>query len=143
MAAQLLTGLDAADLRSRGGEARLAALRERMFALWGNLEERKSRLEDRKRQHLRNPLQAPPADSSDLEDNGAQGGEKKSEEGLADGQAGTGHVPGSSQLSNKPFECCIRQYGLRIEAEDGEDDAGSGRKWVKAFGLFGTKIASD
>lgn len=143
---QLLTSLDAGDLNSSAadGPARLAKLRERMFTLWGNLEERKSRVEDRRRQHLQRPLQAPPVDPDDAENNdiattGAAGGG----DGDGDEDDEGGHGPGSSQLSNKPFECCIRQYGVEVEANEGEDDAGEGQKWEKAFQLFGTKIAID
>lgn len=140
MDAQLLTGLDAGDLHAADGEPLLVDFRERMFQLWGNLEERKSSLEAQRRKHARNPLRAPPADSSGAEDNGG-GGDDEAE--------GAAHVraPSSSQLSNKPFECCIRQYGVQVAAEksyeeDGEE-ASEGRRWARMFALFGTKIVSD
>lgn len=136
--AELLTDLDAADLRSDADL--LTVLRERMFVLWGNLEERTSRVEAKIQRHFRDPINAPPADSSDVE---AEGGG-----GRDDGEAGAtgrdGHVPGSSQLSNKPFTCCIRQYGVKVTAEDGEEaNAGGGKRWERILGLFGTKIVSD
>ncbi|KAJ4388595.1 hypothetical protein N0V93_006053 [Gnomoniopsis smithogilvyi] len=131
-AAQLLLDLDATDLHASACADELATLRERLFKLWGNLEERKTRLEAKKLQHARDPLHAPPAGSSDDEDDsaGAHGG----------GDVADADVPGS-QLSNRPFTCCIRQYGVPILAEEGGvDDLGQGKKWHRMFGLFGTKI---
>ncbi|KAF3770731.1 hypothetical protein M406DRAFT_285477 [Cryphonectria parasitica EP155] len=132
--AQCLTGLDdAADLHSAANSELLRALREQMFRLWGNLEERKSRAEAKRRQHTRDPLKAPPADSSDVEDNTAVGGSN----GGAGGEVAAEYIPGSSQLTNRPFTCCIRQYGISLANEEGE------KQWQRMFGLFGTKIAND
>ncbi|KAL2017574.1 hypothetical protein VTK56DRAFT_1947 [Thermocarpiscus australiensis] len=129
--AQCLTGLDATDLHQ--DPKTLALLRERMFTLWGDLEERKTRAAERKRERgegreedqpkKRYPrpgdkpqlrVEKPPLESSDEEDDG-------------DGQQG---------VSNKPFTCCIQQYGVY----DGESEEGA--KWVRCFGLFGTKICT-
>ena len=42
---------------------------------------------------------------------------------------------------NKAFECCIKQYGIRVSEEDPEKaDAGEGKRWQRVFGLFGTLI---
>ncbi|ROV87692.1 hypothetical protein VMCG_10565 [Cytospora schulzeri] len=121
---QLLTDLDAVDLRSDDHVNVLEMLRQRMFILWGDLEERKSDIEARKSNIC---WKKPPAHSDD-EDNGG----------------GAGHVPSLSQTSNKPFTCCIRQYGVKVMAEEGEEaNAGDGKKWQRVFGLFGIKIASD
>lgn len=121
---QLLTDLDALDLRSNGNANVLEMLRQRMFILWGDLEERKSASEGNK-SNTRWP--EPPAISDDEDDGG-----------------GPEHVPGLSQASNKPFACCIRQYGVKVTAEEGEEaNAGEGKKWQRVFGLFGIKIATD
>ncbi|KUI56789.1 Protection of telomeres protein 1 [Cytospora mali] len=96
--AQLLTDLDAHDLRSKNNADLLEKLRQQMFILWGDLEERKSAIEARK---SKNGWTKAPALLSDDEENGA----------------GTGHVPGLSQTSNKPFACCIRQYGVKITSD--------------------------
>lgn len=121
---QLLTDLDALDLRADGNANVLEMLRQRLFILWGDLEESKSAAEARK---SNTSWKQRPALSDD-EDNGG----------------GTGHVPGLSQTSNKPFACCIRQYGVKITAEEGEEaNAGEGKKWQRVFGLFGIKIATD
>lgn len=129
--AQLLTDIDAQDLRAPDAEEPLGRLREQMFKLWGDLEERKVDLEERKSARRDRILRKMPPPSS-----GAGGDE-------ADGDA-VGCSPGLGQISNKPFVCCIQQYGVRVEAgEAGEDNAGDGKRWQRMFGLFGTKIASD
>ena len=47
------------------------------------------------------------------------------------------------EISNKPFSCCLKQYGVRLsEDDDGlpkTDDRPTGG-WVRVFGMFGTKI---
>ncbi|KAH6854346.1 hypothetical protein B0I37DRAFT_336231 [Chaetomium sp. MPI-CAGE-AT-0009] len=120
--AQCLTGLDAADLR-RDADT-LNKLRERMFTLWGNLEELKAQAAERKQKEQGaedgkqrqprkpQPLPKPPLQSSLPEDE-AEGSEEA--------------------VSNKPFTCCIQQYGV-YEGKEGEG------QWVRCFGLFGTKI---
>lgn len=129
--AQLLTDIDAVDLRAPDGEERLVILREQMFKLWGDLQERKVDLEARKREQKDRIRRNMPPPSS-----GA--GEGEAEDDPA------GHSPGLGQISNKPFACCIQQYGVKVEAEEGEEDnAGGGKRWQRVFGLFGTKIASD
>lgn len=129
--AQMLTDIDAVDLRAPDGGEHLAMLRERMFKLWGDLQERKVDLETRKWEQKDRILRKMPPPSS-----GA--GEGEAEEDAAGNSLGLG------QISNKPFACCIQQYGVKVEAEDGEEDnAGEGKRWQRVFGLFGTKIASD
>lgn len=120
--AQLLTDLDANDLRSEDNAWLLERLRQHMFILWGDLEERKAAVEARKGRNGWN--KAPPL--SDEEDNV---GEDE-------------HCPGLIKASNKPFACCIRQYGVKVEAEE-ESKSAERTKWQRVFGLFGTKICSD
>lgn len=128
--AQLLIGLDAANLRADENSESLMNLREQMFTLWGNLEERKSKEEAARRKRAEQPLEAPPVDSEPEEGEGVGG------EDVVD--------PPSSQLTNKPFRCCLRQYGIKREAGlDEEANAGGGYRWERMFGLFGTKIQSD
>lgn len=152
-AAQLLLNLDATDLRADSSADDLATLRERLFKLWGNLEERKTRIQTKKREHARDPLHAPPPESSDVEDGAVAVAGKEdygtSARGRGVGGGGGGSdeegVPGS-QLSNRPFTCCLRQYGVPTKVdgnEDEVDDAGEGRKWQRVFGLFGTKIRDE
>lgn len=119
--AQLLTDLDARDLHASENSSYLDNLRELMFTLWGNLEECKAREEATKKKRVRGGhLEAPPVDSD---------------------EEGEGTRPPSSQLTNKPFRCCLQQYGVRVEAGKGEDNAGEGYRWQRMFGLFGTKIS--
>jgi len=94
---------DACDLR-RHAEV-LAKLREKLWILWGNLEE--------------------------VVIGGGGGGE----------------------LSNLPFECCIAEYGVEIDAEDERWDVcgdgvqrvamtmAGGKRWVRMYRLHGTTIA--
>jgi len=126
--AQCLTDLDATDLRRDRGALNL--LRERMFTLWGNLEERKRQIaacrrrakQPALRKGERPQFEMPPINDSDNE------GNERSIDGV----------------SNKPFVCCIRQYGMLKEKESlaGSDSSGfeAEDKWMRAYGLFGTKI---
>ncbi|KAK3308965.1 uncharacterized protein B0T15DRAFT_525790 [Chaetomium strumarium] len=120
--AQCLTGLNATDLR-RDPET-LRQFRQAMSILWGNLEEHKARKmgkgqtagtsEKRPTRRGKNAqlLERPPLNSD-----------------------GEDVVDEEEPLSNKPFACCIKQYGIPIPDDDG-------RKWQRCFGLFGTKICS-
>ena len=43
--------------------------------------------------------------------------------------------------NNKPFLCCIRQYGVTLDEEDPtKANAGKGKRWQRVFGLFNTQI---
>ncbi|KAH8891387.1 hypothetical protein GQ53DRAFT_746904 [Thozetella sp. PMI_491] len=117
---QCLTGLDAVDLRA--DQHALERLREKMFTLWGDLEEHKARdVARQERERSRRPGERPALDSD--------GEEEVSEEGRR-------------AVSNTPFACCIREFGVRVPEEDpGKADAGEGMRWQRVFGLFGTKIS--
>ncbi|KAI1847210.1 hypothetical protein JX266_006750 [Neoarthrinium moseri] len=123
---QLLTDRDACDLR--GNPDDLSALREQLFKLWGNLEEHKqhelqTQIQSRRRLAAN---QAPP-DSSDSEDGG--------------NDRDKGAAP-PSKVSNKPFTCCLRQYGVAMpERDPAKCNAGEGKRYQRMFGLFGTKIS--
>ncbi|KAL1861494.1 hypothetical protein VTK73DRAFT_7068 [Phialemonium thermophilum] len=130
--AQYLTDLDASDLRQ--DTETLAKLREKLFTLWGDLEERKSReIAARKAAAAakkRRPDDMPPLDSSDDDDVGHR-------DTNADGKGK------ERAFSNKPFSCCIMQYGLKAREDNPAlVDAGAGKKWVRMYGLFGTRICS-
>lgn len=124
---QYLTGLDASDLLQ--DKNNLTTLRERMFCLWGELEEHKHGIlamrEERMRQKRRRPGAVPPPTASDAEDD-------------------EGGVAGKDvDVSNTAFGCCIRQYGVKVpEKDESKADAGSGNRWQRVYGLFGTKICS-
>lgn len=130
--AQCLLGLDASDLHEN--QENLEVLRQRLFFLWGELEEKKSIGEDNKRRAAQVALanrdsNQPPSHSSDEESTAPQ----KQEIELR-----------SSQISNLPFSCCIRQYGVKVPEEDpAKADAGEGKRWQRMFGLFGTRITSN
>ncbi|TGJ86002.1 hypothetical protein E0Z10_g2748 [Xylaria hypoxylon] len=131
--AQQLTGLDASDLR--GDPDALHVLREQLFKLWGNLEEMK--LQEQQR-HIANrrrvaAKQPPPSSPANVDNEHLQetsGKRNKNQNGL--------------KLSNKPFSCCIRQYGVKLrEPDPHKANAGEGRRWVRVFGLFGTRICNE
>ncbi|KOS19284.1 Protection of telomeres protein 1 [Escovopsis weberi] len=117
-AAQCLVNLDASNLADDADA--LETLRQRMFYIWGELEEHKAQtLEEQRRAASGN---APPADSDE-------------EEGQGQGQGQQGG------FNNLPFGCCIKEYGFKVPEEDPlRADAGEGRRWQRAFALFGTKI---
>lgn len=108
----------------------LATLRERLFTLWGDLEEHKARAAaEQAAMRQRGPGDMPPMDSSDGEDGGARPG--------ANGRAN------EPAVSNKPFTCCVKQYGVRVREDDPAlANAGNGWRWERVFGLFGTKICA-
>ncbi|KAK9420279.1 hypothetical protein SUNI508_06548 [Seiridium unicorne] len=124
---QLLMDLDACDLRANPEE--VSNLKEQLFKLWGNLEEYK---EQESKAHIQSRRrlaanQAPP-DSSDNEDGAHR------QKDTAD------HVP--VEVSNKPFTCCLRQYGIETpEPDPRKCDAGEGKRYQRMFSLFGTKIS--
>jgi hypothetical protein len=122
-AAQCLVDMDASDLKS--DPEKLDTLRQRLFTLWGELEERKSQQEaavaERK---LNNAMHDRPPESSDDE-----------------GQAQKKLQP-LEQVANRPFSCCVRQYGVKVHESDlAKANAGKNRRWERVFGLFGTRIS--
>ncbi|KAI1330145.1 hypothetical protein F5Y16DRAFT_47134 [Xylariaceae sp. FL0255] len=133
--AQQLTGLDASDLRADPDA--LGQLREKLFKLWGNLEEKKleeqqAHLKNRQRLAANQPPPSSPPTSVVSRNN--------SNSNKPGGCGGSGSkIDG---ISNKPFKCCIRQYGVHVPEPDPQRaDAGDGRRWVRMFGLFGTKVS--
>ncbi|KAI0525678.1 hypothetical protein F5B22DRAFT_633734 [Xylaria bambusicola] len=130
---QLLTGLDACDLRKDPDV--LSSLREQLFRLWGNLEELKRHEQNQQITNLRRVAanQPPPSSPVCVDYPYSQ---RKTDDIKNKGHNGVG-------LSNKPFSCCIRQYGVSLREPDPQRaDAGEGRRWARVFGLFGTKIHS-
>ncbi|ROT40866.1 hypothetical protein SODALDRAFT_349012 [Sodiomyces alkalinus F11] len=133
--AQLLTGLDACDLRYHRDT--LASLRERMFTLWGNLEEVKGTRSRKKRRRggATGPIDRPPLDSSDVEAGARTTSVRPSDDAAS--QSGI-----SQAISNRPFSCCIQQYGIKVDEPNPTNaNAGEGKRWERVFSLFGTKVA--
>ncbi|KAL7949095.1 hypothetical protein V8C42DRAFT_313274 [Trichoderma barbatum] len=123
--AQCLVNLDASDLQE--DQETLEALRQRLFLLWGDLEEKKSQEEESKRQAAltNRGVNRPPLHSSDDESS------RPPKQDVA-----------PSQVRSRPFACCIHQYGVEVPEEDPlKADAGEGKRWQRMFGLFGTRIA--
>ncbi|KAI1126076.1 hypothetical protein F5Y10DRAFT_245811, partial [Nemania abortiva] len=128
--AQQLTGLDACDLREN--PVTLNELREQLFKLWGNLEEAKTQEQQRQfANQLRVAANQPPPSSPTKIDSEYS---RRTNSTELENQ-------GVIAVSNKPFACCIRQYGVQVREPDPFwADAGEGHRWVRTFGLFGTKI---
>ncbi len=119
---QSLTGLDASDLRH--DDETLGRLRQQLFTLWGDLEEKKAA--QWKRDH-KPPAKKPAGDKPPLDS--------------SDDERGRVERPSSSHVRNKPFACCLQQYGVKVAARGAaEANAGDGQKWERVFGMFGTRI---
>lgn len=109
--AEFLLDLDATDLNTN--EQHLAQLREKLAILWGNLEERKCAAQAVNEPY---PTEAPASVDSTIAE------------------------PIDPELSNLPFQCCIREFGQHV---DKEDRSQSSQEWIQVFGMFGTTIKSD
>lgn len=47
-----------------------------------------------------------------------------------------------SGIKNKAFSCCIKQYGIKVSANNStEVTAKNSKNWERKFGLFGTQIS--
>lgn len=116
--AQCLLSLDASNLRQNSGE--LDTLRDKLFYLWGDLEEHKRQAEAKTVRRARNDL--PPPDSSDA----------------SSGQGSLQH----GTVANRPFSCCIREFGVKVSAKDPSKagDAGDGKQWERVFKFFGARL---
>lgn len=91
-----LLNMEACDLREQPQE--LAKLKEKLFVLWGDLEEKKVEL-------------------------GKTGLELALEENVT--------------ISSKPFECLIKEYGVKAVSEDGTCLDST---WERMFSIFGTNV---
>ncbi|RTE76164.1 hypothetical protein BHE90_009392 [Fusarium euwallaceae] len=123
-AAQCLLNLDASNLRHESKD--LQMLRDRLFTLWGELEERKSLAQTKKREAQEAARKGKPPSDSDEEDE--QPHKTKNSEKMP--------------VSSRPFSCCIRQYGVKVlESDPGKANAGEGKRWQRMYNLFGTRIS--
>lgn len=124
-AAQCLMGLDASDLRRRPTD--LVALRQKLWILWGELEEHKSVREMNRAKTVQAAQRGEaPLHSSDNEEESSMTPRKDKE------------------VHNTPFTCCIRQYGVMVrEPDPTKVNAKNGKRWQRMFALFGTKITGS
>ncbi|KAI8966165.1 hypothetical protein F5Y11DRAFT_310633 [Daldinia sp. FL1419] len=124
---EMLTGLDAVDLRANPDD--LNNLREQLFKLWGNLEECKQQELQAQQKNIQRVAAQQPPDSTPPRPPSSHPTQSA--------------IHGGFVVSNKPFTCCIRQYGVRVPEEDPKKaDAGKGKRWERVFAMFGTKISS-
>jgi protection-of-telomeres protein 1 len=154
----------------RGNKSLLNDVKEQLFKLWGDLEERKSSALPR--QAMKEESK-PPTFSLDSLDSSPPfpsiGGQPDidSDDDMEITKVSRSEIPKTNILKerdpnipttvnsvttglkaetklapkNKAFNCCIRQYGVKVDEEDPDKaDAGSGKRWQRMFGLFGTQI---
>ena len=159
----------------RADQDLLAKVKEQLFKLWGDLEERKSQTLQTAKQRKSiptplNPGSSPPAprrkagDQPDLDsgsDTENDGKSKKPRLGFLEDlvlqeRCSNIRTPSKTQTAdpeidensnidlspnNKPFTCCIRQFGVKVREKDpSKANAGGGKRWQRMFGLFGTQI---
>jgi hypothetical protein len=146
----------------------LAELREQLFKLWGDLEEKKSAMAPKQSAKLKKvpppssfdsiasspppKAGAQPDADSDCENESSipKSGTKKSapsvlEERDSNISTSTNGTDAKADIGiaprNKAFTCCIKQYGVKVDEEDpAKANAGEGQRWQRMFGLFGTQI---
>jgi protection of telomeres protein 1 len=145
------------------------ALREVLFTLWGDLEEKKSaHLKSREATTVEAASHATevkvvrpgddlPPDSDD--ENGPNGhvvartsrpvllehdpnirSELRNQD--TDKNKPQPEAFSSIEVKNKGFACCIEEYGIKIpEKSPSKADAGRGMSWKRMFKIFGTRIS--
>lgn len=139
----------------------MSQVREKLYILWGDLEEHKSAQASLLQRQLGNPAPAIPPSSYDTtlpsspvrragdqpdpdsdKENEIQQARIKTKK-TASKEENKNQVPATlgSLVKNKGFTCCIKQYGVKVPEEDpSKANAGDGQKWERKFGLFGTTI---
>ena len=146
----------------------LAELKEQLFKLWGDLEEKKSAMLPKKSAKSKKvpppssfdsiasspPRKAgaqPDADSDvENESSNPRSGKKTSTSSVLQERDSnivsaitSTDTKADAALApkNKAFTCCIKQYGVKVDEEDpAKANAGEGQRWQRMFGLFGTQI---
>ncbi|KAI9761707.1 MAG: hypothetical protein M1835_008135 [Candelina submexicana] len=120
--AEYLLKMDAEDLRNN--RTALRELREKLFILWGDLEERKS------------------AASKALKDR-----DPNKNQGAATGKGADSLAKKQQQPCGKAFECCLKEYGVRVPRHEANDQPNNpeaisedGMVWARRFMMFGTTI---
>lgn len=111
--AECLLKLDAENLHA--SPAALAALREKLFLLWGNLEEQK--------------MKSLEVENSALKE-------------IDGNEHGTGKRRGAV-ARGRPFQCCLKEYGVKVWREEGGSvsrDDGDPRLWERRWRMWGCTI---
>ena len=146
----------------------LGQLKEQLFKLWGDLEEKKSEMlrqqskgknvpppsslqsEFSPSSPVRRPGAMPDADSDSENESTHKISKALNTSVLTERDPNTSesaagmlsHGEGAKFApKNRAFTCCIRQYGVKVDEDDpSKADAGEDRRWQRMFGLFGTQI---
>jgi protection-of-telomeres protein 1 len=137
----------------RRNSDQLQEVKTKLFCLWGDLEEQKSSLAKTRTPEPTStaddpssspepyqPGDQPPIDSDDEDEQHSPPRELGSNKPSAEDPTATSS-PTELTIKNKPFTCCIRQYGVKIDEPDpAKATAGNGKRWERQFGLFGVRI---
>lgn len=126
LAAQCLLDLDASNLHQN--KALLTELRQRLFILWGDLEEVVSQAAEARERAISAAKKGQrPANSSDDDEADPQ---------FSNSQA-------LAHVKNRPFSCCIRQYGVKVRSsrEENVSETDNIYQWRRMFGMFGTRLS--
>lgn len=116
-----LLRMEAEDLRQ--SSQALANVREKLFVLWGNLEERKrERAQGRERGG---------------ENDGQPIVEVGGDEGLVKEPNETENKNAPAKASTRPFECLVKEYGVKRR---GMHNASPSEQWERCFRMWGTTI---
>lgn len=121
--AECLLKLDAENLHA--SPTALAALREKMFLLWGDLEERKMKMEMKmKKMMMRKTQQQQQQQQSDANANSNANAHALREiEDNEQDTTGRQNTRESKSKKGKPFQCCLKEYGVKVgRRRRGEDD---------------------
>ncbi|KAI9816899.1 MAG: hypothetical protein M1827_001544 [Pycnora praestabilis] len=128
--AEMLLKMNAENLRKN--PTALAELKEKLFILWGDLEERKS--------YSTSVLQS--VDPNKNRGVTARDHKQPTKPGPTIQQ----QCSSVSNLSGKAFECCLKEYGVRVSQMEGPDpgdddeDGNNATGWERRFRMFGTMI---
>lgn len=146
--AECLLKLDASDLRR--SEQDLVTLREKMFLLWGDLEERKMKQWEEEKEGESVGTEAGALANCDAAaKDGAEVGKVLAE---IDGNRGTSAGPKKAQWKGRPFECCLKEYGVKVpngeQGQSGPQDSGGDENgdggpvfdWARRWRMFGCTI---
>lgn len=145
-------------------------MKEQLFKLWGDLEEKKSAA--LKQQLAKEKITLPPLSSfesaqstppprpgqqpdadSDTESQPSISKPRSKPSSLfltephvkitepVGGDEGSSETDVGLAPNNKAFTCCIKQYGVKVDEGDrSKANAGEGQRWQRMFALFGTQV---
>ena len=121
--AEFLLNMSARNLRESGQT--LAQLREKMFLLWGDLEERRSAEEEEREKERRKGVLNEGSGNRGVSDGAVVENCKTLKQ--------KANQDRDKEIMTRPFTCCIREYGVKSSRE-GRD------VWERRFGICDTTV---